>query len=116
MTTRDKLIDIIKDAGCVAEAVGMKDWVIEDIADAIIESGLLKDVEPFMKHWLIITTNEYSDKPQSHLIKAPYESATVYELCQNHIGSGMRIIDVKQIEEKTFSTIKEYEYRSNSDA
>ena len=40
---RKKLIKIIKEAGDVADAVGMKDWVIKDIADAIIKNGLLKD-------------------------------------------------------------------------
>jgi hypothetical protein len=87
------------------------DDIAKDTVELLIEKDLLKDVEPFMKHWLIATTNEYSDKLQSHLIKAPSESAAVYELCHNHIGKGMRIVNIQQIEEKTFSAIKEYEYK-----
>lgn len=130
MTMRDKLIEILVKThrecdyleqkhpypceGCKYKTLDrrIRGCIFDRFADAIIESGLLRDTELFMKHWLIVTTNEYSDKLQSHLIKAPYESAAVYELCQNHIGSGMSIIDIKQIEEKTFSAIKEYKHRS----
>ena len=83
------------------------DDIAEDTVELLIEKDLLKE-KPIMRHWLIATTNEYADKLQSHLIKAPYESAAVYELCHNHIGKGMRIVNIQQIEEKTFSAIKEY--------
>ena len=64
---KKKLIKIIKEAGDVADAVGMKDWVIEDIADAIINSKLfcngpdaMDEQEPHVYKWTAIENDGYT--------------------------------------------------------
>lgn len=37
---REKVIEIIKDSGEIASAVGMQEWVVERIADELIANGI----------------------------------------------------------------------------
>lgn len=64
---RNNLIEIIKEAGDVANAVGMKDWVVEDIADAIINSGLfcnspkaMDEQNPHVYCWTAVEDDGYT--------------------------------------------------------
>jgi len=64
---RENLIKIIKEAGDIANAVGLKDWVIEDIADAIINSKLfcnspdaMDEQEPHIYRWTAVEDDGYT--------------------------------------------------------
>lgn len=64
---RENLIKIIKEAGDIANAVGLKDWVIEDITDAIINSKLfcngpdaMDEQEPHVYKWTAVEDDGYT--------------------------------------------------------